>query len=99
MRISLILTMPSPRSHARDPGHTGDHRHPSTGQTLHHLLRLIELFEQGVHGSDRGSAASSDPRATASVDDSGVASLTWGHRRDDGLRSADLLLIHLDVLQ
>src|SRR5919106_4904310 len=93
-RHAFSLSQAGEVRHARDPGHplAAQHR-------LHHLARLLELLEQGVHLSGRGPRPSSDPEAPGPADHSGIASLLPGHGPDDRLRARHVAVVDLELLQ
>src|SRR5258707_931530 len=81
----LLFTILAPEPHSA-------HHHLSrahAGDFLHHLARLLELFEKTIHVLDRRAATAGDSRTPAPVDNQMIAALLQRHRVDDRLDSPE----------
>src|SRR5580693_568811 len=66
-------------------------------RALHQLSHLIEATDQIVYLSDSRAAAASDPLTTPRIQHLGAHSLLAGHRKHDGFRALELLLVNREV--
>src|SRR5438128_2929831 len=67
-------------------------------RVLHHLFHLIEATDQIVYLGDGRAAAASDPLTTPRVQNFGARPLLAGHRKHDGFRALELLLVNREAL-
>src|SRR5580693_2870991 len=66
-------------------------------RALHQLSHLIEATDQIVYLGDSRAAAASDPLTTPRIQNLGARPLLAGHRKHDGFRALELLLVNREA--